>query len=161
MAYRFGWEKFETDWREIVNDPTIDIVDICTANDTHAEIAIAAARAGKAILCEKPLALNVKQAKAMADAVKKAGVVAMVCHNYRRIPAIALAKKMLEAGDLGRIYHYRARYAQDRLVDPNYPFGWRFQRQIAGSGANGDINSHIVDLGRYCSQRLAHGRSLA
>ena len=148
-AWRFGWERFETDWREVVHDSTIDIIDICTANDTHAEIAIAAARAGKAVLCEKPLALDVKQAKAMVDAVKKAGVVHMVCHNYRRIPAIALAKKMIEAGDLGRIFHYRARYAQDRLVDPNYPFGWRFQSKIAGSGANGDINSHIVDLGRY------------
>jgi len=149
MAYRFGWEKFETDWHEVVNDATIDIIDINTPNDTHAEIAIAAAKAGKAVLCEKPLALDVKQAKAMVNAVKKAGVVHMVCHNYRRIPAIVLAKRMIDAGDLGRIYHYRARYAQDRLVDPNFPFGWRLQSKIAGSGALGDINSHIVDLGRY------------
>ncbi|MGD0650197.1 MAG: Gfo/Idh/MocA family oxidoreductase [Verrucomicrobiia bacterium] len=149
MAYRFGWEKFETDWHEVVNDATIDIIDINTPNDTHAEIAIAAAKAGKAVLCEKPLALDVKQAKAMVDAVEKAGVVHMVCHNYRRIPAIVLAKRMIDAGDLGRVYHYRARYAQDRLVDPNFPLGWRLQSKIAGSGALGDINSHIVDLGRY------------
>jgi len=148
-AYRFGWEKFETDWREVVDDSTIDIIDINTPNDTHAEIAIAAAKAGKAILCEKPLALNVKEAKLMADAVKKAGVVNMVCHNYRRIPAIVLAKKMIDAGDLGQIYHYRARYAQDWIVDPNFPLVWRLQSKVSGSGAHGDINAHIIDLGRY------------
>jgi predicted dehydrogenase len=149
MAYRFGWEKFETDWREVVEDPTIDVVDITTPNDTHAEIAIAAARAGKHILCEKPLALDVKQARQMLAAVSKAGVVHMVCHNYRRIPAIALARRMIEAGDLGRIYHYRARYAQDWIVDPNFPLVWRLQSRVAGSGAHGDINAHIIDLGRY------------
>jgi predicted dehydrogenase len=148
-AYRWGWEKFETDWREVVNDSTIDIVDINTPNDSHAEIAIAAAKAGKAVLCEKPLALDVKQAKAMVEAVKKAGVVNMVCHNYRRIPAIALAKKMIEVGDLGTIYHYRARYAQDWIVDPNFPLVWRLQSKISGSGTHGDICAHIIDLGRY------------
>src|SRR5437867_3806430 len=146
---RWGWEKFVTDWRDVVDDPSIDIVDITTPNDTHAEIAIAAAKAGKAILCEKPLALDVKQAKAMCEAVKKAGVINMICHNYRRIPAIALAKKMIDAGDLGAIYHYRARYAQDWIVDPNFPLVWRLQSKIAGSGALGDIGAHIIDLGRY------------
>ncbi len=149
MAYRFGWEKFETDWREVVEDGTIDIIDITTPNDTHAEIAIAAAKAGKHILCEKPLALNVKQAREMVAAVVEAGVVHMICHNYRRVPAIALAKKMIEAGELGRIYHYRARYAQDWIVDPNFPLVWRLQSKISGSGAHGDINAHIIDLGRY------------
>ncbi len=148
-AYRLGWEKFETDWREVVGDSTIDIIDINTPNDSHAEIAIAAAKAGKAILCEKPLALDVKQARAMVEAVKKAGVVNMVCHNYRRIPAIVLAKKMIDAGDLGQIYHYRARYAQDWIVDPNFPLVWRLQSKISGSGTHGDINAHIIDLGRY------------
>ncbi len=148
-AYRWGWEKFETDWHEVVDDPTIDIIDINTPNDSHAEIAIAAAKSKKAILCEKPLALDVKQAKAMVDAVRKAGVVHMICHNFRRIPAIALAKRMIEAGDLGTIYHYRARYLQDRFVDPHVPLIWRLQSKIAGSGAHGDINSHIIDLGRY------------
>jgi predicted dehydrogenase len=146
---RWGWGQFATDWREVVNDPTIDIIDINTPNDTHAEIAIAAAKARKAILCEKPLAMDVKQAKQMVDAVKKAGVVNMVCHNYRRIPAIVLAKRMIVAGDLGRIYHYRARYAQDWIVDPNFPLVWRLQSKIAGSGTHGDINAHIIDLGRY------------
>jgi predicted dehydrogenase len=148
-AYKFGWERFETDWHEVVNDPTIDIIDITTPNDTHAEIAIAAAKAGKAILCEKPLALDVKQAKAMVAAVEKAGVVNMVCHNYRRIPAMVLAKRMIDAGDLGRVFHYRARYAQDWIVDPNFPLVWRLQSKIAGSGTHGDINAHIIDLGRY------------
>jgi predicted dehydrogenase len=149
MAYRFGWEKFETDWREVIRDPHIDIVDITTANDTHAEIAIAAARAGKHILCEKPLALNVKQARDMLAAVKKAGVVHMICHNYRRIPALVLAKKMIESGELGQIYHYRARYAQDWIVDPSFPLVWRLQKNRAGSGAHGDINAHIIDLARF------------
>ncbi len=146
---RWGWDKFVTDWRDVIEDATINIVDINTPNDTHAEIAIAAAKAGKAILCEKPLALDVKQAKQMCDAVKKAGVVNMVCHNYRRIPAIALAKKMIDAGDLGTIYHYRARYAQDWIVDPNFPLVWRLQSKISGSGTHGDICAHIIDLGRY------------
>jgi predicted dehydrogenase len=148
-CHRWGWSQFVTDWREVINDPTIDIVDINTPNDTHAEIAIAAAKARKAVLCEKPLAMDVKQARQMVDAVKKAGVVNMVCHNYRRIPAIVLAKKMIAGGELGRIYHYRARYAQDWIVDPNFPLGWRLQSKIAGSGAHGDINAHIIDLGRY------------
>ncbi len=146
---RWGWSQFVTDWREVVDDPTIDIIDINTPNDSHAEIAIAAAKARKAILCEKPLAMDVKQARQMVDAVKKAGVVNMVCHNYRRILAIVLAKKMIAAGELGRIYHYRARYAQDWIVDPNFPLVWRLQSKIAGSGTHGDINAHIIDLGRY------------
>ena len=149
MAYRFGWDQFVTDWRDVVDDPTIDVIDINTPNDTHAEIAIAAAKAGKHILCEKPLALDVKQCRAMVAAVKKAGVVNMVCHNYRRIPALVLAHKMIAAGDLGTIYHYRARYAQDWIVDPNFPLVWRLQSKIAGSGTHGDINAHIIDLGRY------------
>ncbi len=147
---QFGWEKAGTDWRAVVSDPEIDIVDICTPNDSHAEIAIEAARNGKAILCEKPLALDVAQAEQMVAAVKKARVVNMVCHNYRRIPAIALARRMIAEGALGdRIYHYRARYAQDWITDPNFPLNWRLQSKIAGSGAQGDINAHIIDLGRY------------
>ncbi len=149
-AARFGWENAATDWRQLVDDPDIDIVDICTPNDTHSEIAIASARAGKAILCEKPLARNVGEAETMFRAVRKAGVVNMVCHNYRRIPAIALAKEMIERREIGdRIFHFRARYAQDWIVDPNFPLDWRLQSDIAGSGALGDIFSHIVDLARY------------
>ena len=149
-ATKLGWENAQTDWRRVINDSKIDIVDICTPNDSHCEIAITAAQAGKAVLCEKPLARNIDEAEKMVRAVKKAHVVNMVCHNYRRIPAIVLAKRMIERGDLGaRIFHFRARYAQDWIVDPNFPLVWRFQSNVAGSGALGDIFSHIVDLARY------------
>src|SRR5579883_1508521 len=146
---QFGWQKASTDWKEVVNNPDIDIVDINTPNDSHAEIAIAAARAGKHVLCEKPLALTVKQAEQMVAAAKKAGIVNMVCHNYRRIPAIAQARKMIEEGVLGRVYHFRARYAQDWASSPDIPLIWRMQKGSSGSGALGDINAHIIDLGRY------------
>lgn len=146
---QLGWQKGSTDWKAVVNDPEIDIIDINTPNDSHAEIAIAAARAGKHILCEKPLALNVAQCQEMLDAVKKARVVHMVCHNYRRIPAIAHAKKMIDEGALGTIYHYYARYAQDWIVDPDFPLVWRLQKGVSGSGTHGDINAHIIDLARY------------
>jgi predicted dehydrogenase len=148
-AKQFGWKHASTCWQDVVANPEIDVLDINTTNDTHAEIAIAAAKAGKHILCEKPLAMNVAQATAMVAAVKKAGVVNMISHNYRRVPAMALAQKMIAAGDLGRIYHYRARYLQDWIVDPEFPLVWRLQSKIAGSGAHGDINAHIIDLARY------------
>jgi len=147
---QLGWEKASTDWRAVVSDPEIDIVDITTPNDSHAEIAIEAARNGKAILCEKTLALTVEQCREMVDAVKKARVVNMVCHNYRRIPAIALAKQMIAEGAIGdRIYHYHARYAQDWITDPNFPLVWRLQSKVAGSGSHGDIGAHIIDTARY------------
>src|SRR6267142_2049536 len=146
---QLGWQHAVTDWRQVVDSPEIDIVDINTPNDSHAEIAIAAARSGKHVLCEKPLALSVKQCEAMVAAVKQAKVVNMVCHNYRRIPAIAQAKRMIDDGAIGQIYHYNARYAQDRLVDKNAPIIWRMNKKISGSGALGDIHSHIIDLGRY------------
>ena len=149
-ATKLGWENAQTDWRRVIDDSKIDIVDICTPNDTHCEIAIAAAQAGKAVLCEKPLARNMDEAEKMVRAVKKARVVNMVCHNYRRVPAIVLAKQMIERGEIGdRIFHFRARYAQDWIVDPNFPLVWRLQSDPAGSGALGDIFSHIVDLARY------------
>jgi predicted dehydrogenase len=149
-AAQLGWETAENDWRRVMADPEIDVVDICTPNDTHCEIAIAAAKAGKAILCEKPMARNVAEAERMVAAVKKARVVNMVCHNYRRIPAIALAKQMLDGGEIGeRIFHCRARYAQDWIIDPKFPLTWRLQSSVAGSGALGDIFSHIVDLARH------------
>ncbi|MGA2029999.1 MAG: Gfo/Idh/MocA family oxidoreductase [Verrucomicrobiota bacterium] len=146
---QFGWQYAATDWREVVESPLIDIVDISVPNHLHAEIAIAAAKNGKHILCEKPLAMNVKEAEAMLAAAQKAKVVHMICHNYRRIPAIALAKKMIDGGALGKIFHYRARYAQDWLTDPSFPLNWRLEKETSGSGANGDINAHIIDLGRY------------
>ena len=148
-AAKFGWENAETDWRRVISDPKIDIVDICTPNDSHCAIALAAAKAGKAILCEKPLARNIAEAERMVAAVKKARIGNMVCHNYRRTPAIALAKQMIERGEIGKIFHFRARYAQDWIVDPKFPLVWRLQSGVAGSGALGDIFSHIVDLARY------------
>ncbi len=155
-AAKLGWQNFSTDWRAVVADPGIDVIDICTPNDSHGEIAIAAARAGKAILCEKPLARTIAEAAQMLAAVKKARVPNMVCHNYRRIPAVALAKQMIERGEIGdRIFHFRARYAQDWIVDPDFPLVWRLQSGNAGSGALGDIFSHIVDLGRYLVGELA------
>ena len=146
---QLGWEHATTDWREVVESPLIDIVDIGTPTFAHAEMAIAAAQNGKHVLCEKPLGLDLKQCEAMFAAVKKAKVVHMVCHNYRRIPAIALAKRMLAEGALGRIFHFRARYAQDRLADVEFPLDWRLQKETSGSGVHSDINSHIIDLARY------------
>jgi predicted dehydrogenase len=146
---QLGWQNASTDWREIIESPLIDIVDIVTPPSSHAEIAIAAVQNGKHVLCEKPLALTFKQAQAMFNAAQKSKVTHMICHNYRRIPAIALAKKMMNEGALGKIFHFRARYAQDRLVDPDFPLDWRLQKETNGSGVNGDINSHIIDLGRY------------
>jgi predicted dehydrogenase len=149
-AEKLGWETATTDWRAVVDDEEIDVVDICTPNDSHAEIAITAANAGKAILCEKPLARDVREAQRMLAAVKRARVTNMVCHNYRRVPAIALAKQMIDAGEIGeRLYHFRARYAQDWIADPEFPLVWRLQSGVAGSGALGDIGAHVVDLARY------------
>lgn len=148
-ARRLGWEEAATDWREVVRRPDIDLVDVSTPGDSHAAIAIAAARAGKAVLCEKPLANSVRDAEAMLAAVRKAGVVHMLCHNYRRAPAVALAKKMIDAGELGEIYHYRGTYLQDWILDPKLPLYWRFDKKVAGSGALGDIASHSLDLGRF------------
>jgi predicted dehydrogenase len=133
----------------VVGRKDIDLVDVSTPGDSHAEIAIAAARAGKAVLCEKPLANTVREAEKMLAAVKKAGVVHMVCHNYRRAPAVWLARQMIEAGELGEIFHYRGTYLQDWIVDPSLPLLWRFQKEKAGSGALGDIACHSVDLARF------------
>jgi len=146
---QLGWQNSSTDWRELIDNPLIDIIDINTSNDSHCEIAVAAAQNGKHVLCEKPLALSVKQAQTMLSAAQKSKIVHMICHNYRRIPAIALAKKMITEGALGQIYHYHARYAQDWLVDPEFSLNWRLDKKTSGSGALGDINAHIVDLARY------------
>jgi predicted dehydrogenase len=146
---QLGWQHAATDWREIVESPLIDVVDIVTPTFCHAEMAIEAVKNGKHVLCEKPLGLNLKQCEQMFAAAQKAKVVHMVCHNYRRIPAIALAKRMIGEGALGRIYHFHARYAQDRLADPEFPLDWRLQKETSGSGVHSDINSHLIDLGRY------------
>jgi len=148
-ASRLGWEEWATDWREVVGRADIDVVDVATPGDSHGEIAIAAAQAGKAILCEKPLANDVREAKAMLKAVRKAGVLHMICHNYRRIPAVMLARELVASGKLGRIFHYRGTYLQDWPVDPATPLYWRFRKEKSGSGSLGDILSHSLDLGRF------------
>jgi len=148
-AAQLGWEEAATDWREVVARKDIDIVDISTPGDSHAEIAIAAAREGKVVFCEKPLANTVKEAEQMLAAVKKAGVPHMICHNYRRVPAVMLAKQLIDQGKLGRLYHYRGTYLQDWVADPNVPLFWRLRKEAAGSGALGDIGSHSLDLARF------------
>jgi predicted dehydrogenase len=146
---RYGFEQASSDWRAVVARPDIDVVDICTPNNVHAEIAIAAAEAGKHIICEKPLARTVDEARAMAAAVKKAGVIHMVAFNYRRTPAVALARKYIEDGRIGKILNFRGTYLQDWSADPDGPLSWRFQKKIAGSGTVGDIATHVVDLAHY------------
>ena len=148
-ARRFGFERSTSDWRSVVNDPDIHVVDIATPNHLHAEIAIAAAEAGKHIISEKPLARTSAEAKSMYDAVTAAGVVNMVAFNYRRTPAISLAKKFIEEGAIGRILSFRGTYLQDWSANPDSPLSWRFQKSIAGSGALGDIATHVIDIARY------------
>jgi len=148
-AKTFGWQGYETDWKTLIGRDDIDLIDVSTPGDSHCEIAIAAAEAGKHVFCEKPLANNLAEARAMADAVRKAGVKSMVAYNYRRVPAIALAKKLIDEGRIGDIYHWRAVYLQDWIMDPNFPLVWRLQKEKAGSGPHGDLNAHIIDLARY------------
>jgi predicted dehydrogenase len=149
FAQRWGWESSTPDWREAVTRKDVDLIDISTPGNTHAEIAVAAAEAGKHVWCEKPLTFTVAEAKQMLAAVRKAGVKHMVNFNYRRCPAVALAKKMIKAGDLGEIRHARFTYLQDWLVDPQFPMNWRLRREAAGSGAHGDLGAHSIDLARY------------
>ncbi|MBA9007441.1 Gfo/Idh/MocA family protein [Thermomonospora cellulosilytica] len=151
-ADRLGWASAETDWKALLRRDDIDLIDICTPGDTHAEIAIAALDAGKHVLCEKPLANTVAEAEAMTAAAERAaerGVRAMVAFNYRRVPAIALARRLVADGRLGAIRHVRAQYLQDWLTDPEQPLTWRLQRDKAGSGALGDIGAHIIDAAQF------------
>jgi predicted dehydrogenase len=148
-ARRFGYDSGVGDWRRVIDDPDVHLVDIATPNDSHPEIAIAAAEAGKHILCEKPLARTAEEAKAMLDAVERAGVVHMVAFNYRRTPAVALARKLIEEGAIGTIRNFRGTYLQDWSNDPDLPLSWRFNRDVAGSGALGDIGTHVIDFARY------------
>lgn len=151
-ATRFGWEESATDWRDVIVRDDVDLVDVCTPGDTHAEIAIAALEAGKHVLCEKPLANSVAEAERMAAAAAVAaerGVRTMVGFTYRRVPAIALAKKLVSDGRLGELHHVRAQYLQDWLVDPEAPLSWRLDKSKAGSGALGDIGAHVIDLTQH------------
>jgi predicted dehydrogenase len=151
-ADRYGWESHSTDWRAVVERDDIDIVDICTPGSSHAEIAIAALEAGKHVLCEKPLANSVAEAEAMAAAAEAAagrGVRAMVGFNYRRVPALTLAARLVADGRIGEVRQVRAQYLQDWLVDPSSPLNWRLRQETAGSGALGDIGAHIIDLAQF------------
>jgi predicted dehydrogenase len=152
---QWGWDETATDWQAVVSRPDVDVVDICTPGDSHAPIAVAAARAGKAVFCEKPLANSVKEAEAMLAAVEKAGVTHMICHNYRRVPAVLLASQIISSGQIGDVRHFRGTYLQDWITDPKFPLVWRLDRRKAGSGALGDIGAHVVDLARFLVGEIA------
>jgi predicted dehydrogenase len=161
-ARRYGWAAAESDWRVLIGRPDVQLIDICAPGDAHAEIAIAALDAGQHVLCEKPLATTVPQAQAMAAAAERAGargVRSMIGFNYRRVPAIALARQLVRDGRLGGIRQVRASYRQDWLADPAFPLTWRLQREHAGAGALGDLGSHIVDLAQHLSGELITGVS--
>ncbi|MBX7246550.1 MAG: Gfo/Idh/MocA family oxidoreductase [Candidatus Sumerlaeaceae bacterium] len=148
-AKRYGWESYETDAAKLIRRGDIDVVDISSPGWAHKSQVIAAARAGKHIICEKPIANSLKDAREMAAAVNKAGVKSFVMFNYRRVPAVAFARELIRSGELGEIFHMRACYLQDWITDPQFPLVWRLDRKLAGSGALGDIGSHIIDLARF------------
>lgn len=166
-AETLGWQEAATSWEEVVRRPDVDAVDICTPADLHLPIAAAAAAAGKAVLCEKPLARDLHEAEQMLAAVRRAGVVHMLCHNYRRVPAVALARQLITGSDepvggaggvasaIGRIFHFRAVYLHDRGIDPRSPWTWRHNKARAGSGALGDLGSHVIDLARFLVGEIA------
>jgi predicted dehydrogenase len=147
-AIRLGWQEYETDWRKLVARPDIGLIDIATPGKNHCEIAIAAAEQGKPVFCEKPLASTLSEARRMLEAVRSAGVVNMVNFNYRRVPAVQLAKQLIDEGYLGRIYHWRAVYLHEGGANLQAPLTWRQRKEEAGAGALGDLGSHIIDLSR-------------
>ncbi len=153
-ARQFGWEEVETDWRRVVGRKDIDIIDISTPGNLHHPIAVAAAAAGKHIICEKPLANSLAEARDMVRAVERARVKHMIMHNYRKIPAVALARQLIEDGRLGEIYHYHGSYLQDWIVDPKFPLVWRLDKKVAGLGALGDIGAHAIDLAHYLNSDI-------
>jgi predicted dehydrogenase len=153
-AAQFGWEESDCDWRRVIERDDIQVVDVSTPGYLHAPMVLAAAQAGKHIICEKPLANTLADAKAMLKAVEKAGVKHMLMHNYRKIPAVAFAKKLIEDGKIGDVYHYHGAYLQDWIMDPQFPLVWRLEKKYAGSGALGDIGSHAADLGRYLNGEI-------
>ena len=159
FAENWGYESIESDWMALVERKDIDLIDIASPNDTHAEIAIAAARAGKMVLCEKPLGRTVGEAKAMVDAVESAGVPNMVWYNYRRVPAMTLLKKLLDDGRFGRIFHYRSQFLQDWTISQDLPQGgeglWRLDSAVAGSGVTGDLLAHNIDMAQWLNGPIA------
>jgi len=161
-ADQLGWQEAMTDWRALIARDDIDVIDICTPGDSHAEIAVAALAAGKHVLCEKPLANTVTEAESMVEAAVAArakGFRTMCGYNYRRVPAVALMADLVAAGRIGRIRHVRAVYLQDWIVNPQFPLVWRLQRERAGSGALGDIGAHIVDLTQFVTRQFITGVS--
>ncbi|WP_349259608.1 Gfo/Idh/MocA family oxidoreductase [Actinospica sp.] len=161
-AETYGFAGWETDWERLIARDDIDVVDICTPGDSHAEIALAALEAGKHVLCEKPLANTVEQAREMAAAAERAaerGRHSMVGFNYRRVPALALARQLIADGRLGTVYQVRAQYLQDWIVDPEFPLVWRLQAEKAGSGALGDLGAHSIDLAQYLTGQRITGVS--
>ena len=153
FADQWGYESIETDWRKLIERKDIDLIDIASPNDTHMEIAIAAAKAGKMVMCEKPLGRNAAESKKMVAAVEKAGVANMVWYNYRRAPAVTLAKQMIDEGKLGKIFHYRAKFLQDWTISADLPQGgaglWRLDLKVAGSGVTGDLLAHCIDTAMW------------
>src|SRR5688500_16222263 len=153
-----GWESTETDWRRLVERKDIDAIDIGSPNNTHYEIALAAAAAGKMVLCEKPLAMNGAEAREMTEAIEKAGVPNMVWFNYRRVPSITLAKQVVDEGRIGRPFHYRAQYLQDWTISEDLPLGgatlWRLDADVAGSGVSGDLVAHSIDTAMWLNGRI-------
>src|SRR5437762_6892962 len=159
FADKWGYESVETDWRKLIARKDIDLIDICVPNNLHAEIALAAAQNGKMILCEKPLAMNGPEAKKMVEAVEKAKVPNMVWYNYRRVPAVTLAKQLIDEGKLGRIFHYRAQFLQDWTISPELAQGgtalWRLDVAAAGSGVTGDLLAHCIDTAMWLNGGIA------
>ena len=149
FAETWGWESITTDWRDVVSRDDVDIVDIAVPTHLHCDIAVEAARAGKHVFCEKPVALDARQAIEMREAAKKAGIVHYINHNYRRCPAVTLAKQLIDEGAIGRIFHWRGAYLQSWITDESFPLTWQLRKEYAGSGAHSDLNSHLVDLARY------------
>ncbi len=148
-AKRYGYEKYYTDYQQMIADPDVQVFDNGGPNDAHAAPTIAAAQAGKHVFCEKPLGRNAEESASMLEAARSAGVKHMVAFNYRFVPAIVLAKQLIESGKLGRIFHFRAVYLQEWIIDPNFPKIWRLDKSVAGSGALGDLGAHVIDLARY------------
>lgn len=146
---QFGWQEYATSWEDVIARDDIDLIDIGTPNDTHAKISVAALQAGKHVLCEKPLAITLPDAKRSYEVAKQSGLINGICHNYRKAPAIALAAQMVRDGKLGTIRHFRGTYLQDWIVDPSVPLVWRLDKSIAGSGSHGDLNAHLIDTARF------------
>jgi predicted dehydrogenase len=153
-ARLYGWEECDCRWEKVIERKDIDLVDVATPGNLHHPMVIAAVEAGKHVICEKPLANTLAQAKEMLRAAEKAGVLHMVNFNYRRVPAVAFAKKLVEDGRIGQVYHYHGAYLQDWIMDPDFPLVWRLEKKYAGSGALGDIGAHAIDLAQYLNDDI-------